>query len=58
MQYVIHQRGFYIVEMNSAGITKKSENKAEAKRFSEKEARMLATYFFNAEVEPAVDHHN
>lgn len=51
MQYGIHQRGFYIVEMNSAGITKKSENKAEAKRFNEKEARMLASYLMNASVE-------
>lgn len=53
MQYVINQRGFYIVETNESLIVKRSENKAEAKRFNEKDARLLASYLTNAKVERA-----
>lgn len=53
MQYVINQRGFYIVETNENLIVKRSENKADAKRFNEKEARLLASYLMNAKVELA-----
>lgn len=53
MQYVINQRGFYIVETNESLIVKRTENKAEAKRFNEKDARLLATYLMNAKVERA-----
>lgn len=59
MQYVIHQRGWYIKEMNSAGITKKTENKAEAKRFDEEYARLLCgSYLMSATMEPANDERN
>ena len=51
MQYFINQRGFYIVETNESLIVKRSENKAEAKRFNEKDARLLASYLINAKVE-------
>ena len=53
MQYIINQRGFYIVETNERLIVKWTENKAEAKRFNEKDARLLATYLMNATVELA-----
>ena len=53
MQYVINQRGFYIVETNESLIVKRSENKAEAKRFNEKDARLLASYLTNSKVERA-----
>lgn len=53
MQYVINQRGFYIVETNESLIVKRSENKAEAKRFNEKDAQLLASYLMNAKVERA-----
>lgn len=53
MQYVIKQNGFYIVSMNESLIVKRSDKKAEAKRFGEKEARMLASYLMNATVEMA-----
>ena len=59
MQYVINQRGMYIVEMGPAGIIKKSENKAEAKRFDEEYARLLSgTYLMFAKMEPADDENN
>lgn len=53
MQYVIHQRGFYIVETNESLIVKRTQNKADAKRFNEKDARLLASYLMNATVELA-----
>ena len=53
MQYVIKQRGFYIVETNESLIIKRTQDKAEAKRFNEKDARTLASYLFNATVELA-----
>ena len=53
MQYVIHQRGFFIVETNENLIVKRTQNKAEAKRFNEKDARLLASYLMNATVELA-----
>lgn len=59
MQYVIHQRGWYIKEMGPAGITKKTENKAEAKRFDEEYARLLSgSYLMFATMEPADEQHN
>lgn len=51
MQYVIKQNGLYIVSLNESLIIKRSDNKAEAKRFGEKDARTLASYLFNATVE-------
>lgn len=51
MQYVIKQNGLYIVSLNESLIIKRSDNKAEAKRFGEKDARTLASYLFNAKVE-------
>lgn len=53
MQYVIKQNGLYIVSLNESLIIKRSDNKAEAKRFGEKDARTLASYLFNATVELA-----
>lgn len=53
MQYVIKQNGIYIVSLNESLIIKRSDNKAEAKRFGEKDARTLASYLFNAAVELA-----
>lgn len=53
MQYVINQRGFYIVETNESLIVKRTQNKADAKRFNEKDARLLASYLMNATVELA-----
>lgn len=53
MQYVIKQNGLYIVSLNESLIIKRSANKAEAKRFGEKDARTLASYLFNATVELA-----
>lgn len=53
MQYVIKQNGLYIVSLNGSLIIKRSDNKAEAKRFGEKDARTLASYLFNATVELA-----
>jgi hypothetical protein len=53
MQYVINQRGFYIVETNESLIVKRTQNKAEAKRLNEKDARMLAAYLMNATIELA-----
>lgn len=53
MQYVIKQNGLYIVSLNESLIIKRSDKKAEAKRFGEKDARTLASYLFNATVELA-----
>lgn len=59
MKYVIHQRGFYIVEMNSAGITKKSEDKTKAMVFDEELAReMVEVRLMSATMEPADNQHN
>lgn len=58
MQYVIKQNGLYIVSLNESLIIKRSDNKAEAKRFGEKDARTLASYLFNATMEPADNQHN
>lgn len=54
MQYVIKQNGLYIVSLSESLIIKRSDKKSDAKRFNEKDARMLASYLFNATVEPAV----
>lgn len=54
MQYVIKQNGLYIVSLSESLIIKRSDKKAKAKRFNEKDARTLASYLFNATVEPAV----
>lgn len=59
MQCAINQRGFYIVEMNSAGITKKSEDKTKAMRFDEELAReMVEVRLMSATMKPADIQHN
>lgn len=53
MQYVIKQNGLYIVSLSESLIIKRSDKKADAKRFSENDARTLASYLFNTTVELA-----